>query len=55
MTRICLVSGGDEIRQRSYINHAIYAREHGLDYRLECGIDPQIVTKYDYKMSSSAA
>ncbi|MCT1366533.1 hypothetical protein [uncultured Kocuria sp.] len=51
MTRICLVSGGDEIRQRSYINHAIYAREHGLDYRLECGIDPQIVTKYDYKMS----
>lgn len=49
--RICLTSGGDEIRLRSYVNHAVYAREHGLDYRLETGIDPHIVTKFDYKVS----
>ncbi|MCG7422653.1 hypothetical protein MHY29_07430 [Micrococcus sp. ACRRV] len=48
---IGIVSGGDEIRLRSYINHAIYAREHGLDYRVETGIDPHIVTKFDYKVS----
>ena len=49
--RICITSGGDEIRLRSYVNHAIYAREHGLDYRLETGIDPHIVTKFDYKVA----
>ena len=49
--RIGIVSGGDEIRLRSYVNHAIYAREHGLDYRVETGIDPHIVTKFDYKVS----
>jgi len=30
--RACLVSGADEIRLRSYVNHAIYARTHGLDF-----------------------
>ena len=49
--RICIASGGDEIRLRSYVNHAIYAREHGLDYRLETGIGPRIVTAFDYKLS----
>lgn len=33
------------------INHYIYAREHGLDYRLECGLDDDIRTKFDYKTS----
>ena len=49
--RICLVSGADELKLRSYINHYIYAREHGLDYRLECGLDDDIRTKFDYKTS----
>ena len=49
--RICLTSGGDEIRLRSYVNHAIYAREHGMDFRLETGIDPEIRSKFDYKVS----
>ncbi|GAA1310745.1 hypothetical protein [Brachybacterium tyrofermentans] len=48
---ICVVSGGDEIRLRSYVNHAIYAREHGLDYRLECGVDTGIMNKFFYKTS----
>lgn len=47
----CLVSGADEIRLRSYINHAIYARTHGLDYRLERGIDRGITNKFFYKTS----
>ena len=49
--RACLVSGADEIRLRSYINHAIYARTHGLDYRLECGLDRGIANKFFYKTS----
>ncbi|MCI1748727.1 MAG: hypothetical protein LKI24_11955 [Acidipropionibacterium sp.] len=48
---ICIISGGDEVRLRSYINHSIYAREHGFDYRLECGVDPAATTKFGYKMS----
>lgn len=48
---ICVVSGGDEIRLRSYINQYIYCREHYLDYRLECGLDTEIRTKFDYKTS----
>lgn len=50
-SRVGIASGGDLIRFRSYVNHSIYAREHGLDYRLECGVDPQIHNKYHYKIS----
>lgn len=49
--RIGIASGGDVIRFRSYVNHSIYARHHGLDYRLECGVDPEIHNKYHYKIS----
>lgn len=51
LPRIGLASGGDELRLRSYINHAIYAREHGFDYRVETGIDTAITTRYDYKLA----
>lgn len=47
--RLCITSGGDEIRFRSYVNHAIYAREHGHDYRLECGVDVGVTNKFFYK------
>lgn len=49
--RFAIVSGGDEIRLRSYVNHRIYAHERGFDYRLECGIDQGIKNKFYYKMS----
>lgn len=49
--RIGIASGGDEIRLRSYVNHAIYAREHGMDYRVETGIDTGITNKFGYKVS----
>ncbi len=47
--RICLVSGADEIRSRSYVNHTVYARLHDLDYRLECGLDEGVDSKFFYK------
>lgn len=49
--RICIVSGADQIRSRSYINHAIYARLHGMDFRLECGVGENISNKFFYKTS----
>lgn len=45
------MSGGDVIRFRSYVNHSVYARHHGIDYRLECGVDPLIFNKFHYKIS----
>jgi hypothetical protein len=48
---ICLVSGADELRLRSYVNHTIYARLHDLDYRLECGLDEGVRTPFFYKTS----
>lgn len=47
--RVCLVSGGDEVRLRSYVNHQIYAQEHGLDYRLEIGLGEGVTNKFFYK------
>lgn len=50
--KVTIVSGGDEIRQRSYINHKIFALEHGYDYRLEIGLYEDIKTKFDYKLNA---
>ena len=49
--RVCLVSGADEIRLRSYIGHSIYAQLHGFDFRLECGMAPGVKNKFFYKTS----
>ncbi|EWS81730.1 hypothetical protein [Brachybacterium phenoliresistens] len=46
---ICIVSGADEIRLRSYVNHRIFAHEHQLDYRLECGLDRDITNPFFFK------
>lgn len=46
---ICLVSGSDEIRLRSYVNHSIFAQLHGLDYRLECAISENVESRWFYK------
>lgn len=48
-TRICLVSGADQIRSRSYVNQAVYSRLYGLDYRLECSLPEGIRNKFFYK------
>ncbi|MDQ2852167.1 MAG: hypothetical protein M3Y49_15835 [Actinomycetota bacterium] len=47
--RICIVSGGDEIRSRAYVNHTVYAREYGLDYRLECALDEGVTDVFFFK------
>lgn len=49
--RWCITSGGDEVRLRSYVNHRIYAHLHGFDYRLECGVDRGIKSKFDFKVA----
>lgn len=48
---VCIVSGADEIRLRSYIGHTIYARLHGADYRLETGLSRGVANKFFYKMA----
>lgn len=46
---VCLTSGGDDIRYRSYVNHRIWAAEAGTDYRLEIGLGPGLHSPYDHK------
>ncbi|MBS1672998.1 MAG: hypothetical protein JSS74_03440 [Actinobacteria bacterium] len=48
--RICITSGGDEIRNRSYVNHAIYAGEHGFNHQLGIGLAQGITSQYYYKL-----
>ncbi|KRE97318.1 hypothetical protein ASG76_00890 [Nocardioides sp. Soil774] len=48
---ICIVSGGDEVRYRSYVNHRIYAAEAGCDFRLEIGLGRPASTPYHYKFN----
>ena len=46
---VCLTSGGDEVRYRSYVNHRIWAAEASTDYRLEIGLGPGLHSPYDHK------
>lgn len=48
---ICIVTGGDEVRYRSYVNHRIYAAESGCDFRLEIGLGEPASTPYHYKFN----
>ena len=50
--RLCIVSGGDEVRFRSYVNHRIFALEHGYDHRLEIALAPGITIPYYYKLQA---
>lgn len=50
--RICIVSGADEIRLRSYINHTIYCRTHDLDYRLDCTLTEGVKDKFLLKQAA---
>lgn len=46
---VCIISGGDEIRCRSYVNQAIFAREHGFRHQLGIGLAEGITSQYHYK------
>ncbi len=50
--RLCVVSGADEIRLRSYIGHTIVCRLHGLDYRLDCAITDGLANKFLLKVAA---
>lgn len=47
--RICVVSGGSHVRYLSYINHRIYALEHGLSHRLEVSLGENLTSPYWHK------
>lgn len=48
-SRVCIASGGDEVRWRSYVNHTVFAREHGFTHHIGIGLAPGIETVYFYK------
>jgi hypothetical protein len=49
---ICVVSGGERIQFASHINHAIYARENGYDYRLQIGLSERARNGYFLKIAA---
>lgn len=50
--RVCVMSGGDEVRYRSYINHSVYARIHGFTYHIGIGLGPAVMSPYYYKFNA---
>lgn len=48
-SRLCVTSGGDEVRYRSYVNHTVFARVHGFTHHIGVGLAPGIQTVYYYK------
>jgi hypothetical protein len=50
--RICMVSGADEIRLRSYIGHTIYCQLHDIDYRLQCTITEGVADRFLLKQAA---
>ena len=52
MERVCVMSGGDEVRYRAYVNHAVYAQEHGFIYHIGVGIGPGVTSPYYYKFNA---
>lgn len=51
-TRVVIVSGGDEVRYRSYVNQSIYARERGFTYHLGIGLAQGVSSPYYYKFAT---
>lgn len=49
---VCVMSGGDEVRYRAYVNHAVYARKHGFTYHIGIGLGPAVFSPYYYKFNA---
>ena len=47
--RVCVASGGDEVRYRSYVNHKVFAGLHGFTHHIGIGLAPGVDTVYYYK------
>ncbi len=52
VSNICIVSGGDHIRYKSFVNHKVFALMSGCDYRLEVGPLPDVGNKYFFKVKA---
>lgn len=50
-TAVCIASGGDQVRFRSYINQAVYARQRGFTYHLGIGLSQGVTSPYDHKFT----
>lgn len=48
-SQVCIASGGDSIRFRSYVNQAVYARERGFSYHLGIGLSRDARSPYEPK------
>lgn len=49
---VCVMSGGDEVRYRAYVNHSVYARLHGFTYHIGIGLGPSVLSPYYYKFNA---
>lgn len=49
---ITLLSGGDQLRLRSAVNHRIYAAMHGFDYRIEGGPFSGLLNRFYFKLEA---
>lgn len=49
---VCIVSGADFVAIHSYINHSVYAREFGYDFRFEAGVAEAIENAFFFKTAA---
>lgn len=49
---ICSVSGADFVALHSYVNHSVYAREFGYDFRFEAGVAEAVENVFFFKTAA---
>lgn len=49
---ICIVSGADFVPLHSYVNHSVYAREFGYDFRFEAGVAEAVENVFFFKTAA---
>ncbi|MBB2958494.1 hypothetical protein [Pseudoclavibacter helvolus] len=49
---ICIVSGADFVALHSYVNHSVYAREFGYDFRFEAGVAEAVENVFFFKTAA---
>lgn len=49
---VCIVSGADYVALHSYINHSVYAREFGFDFRFEAGVAEAVDNVFFFKTAA---
>lgn len=49
---VCIVSGADFVAIHSYVNHSVYAREFGYDFRFEAGVAEAVENVFFFKTAA---